>query len=309
MEDCTYYNNTSSYDHDDLVLSSSESTLSCFNASRNATQDSTEDEFVLTVVVGIVLGLVWIATMTGIESLVAWRMALYNVDILGCPVLYRYWAVTNIDYIHRRNSRRVLTMIFTVWMLALVISLTQLGWKDETWKSRIEGKECTVNQDKYFQIFATLSSFYVPLAVILFLYWKIFQAARKRIRKRRPPPATSLLPRPAAETSLITTASSSNPSPEKTVLINNYGGVRDTGGGGGGDDAASTCTSGVGSSETTRKGTLHHQLLPPGSPGNSSTGITPETTPARKITKTVKETGEAKRERKAAKTLGIITGL
>lgn len=41
-------------------------------------------------------------------------------------------------------------MIFTVWMLALVISLTQLGWKDETWKSRIEGKECTVNQDKYF---------------------------------------------------------------------------------------------------------------------------------------------------------------
>lgn len=65
MEDCTYYNNTSSYDHDDLVLSSSESTLSCFNASRNATQDSTEDEFVLTVVVGIVLGLVWIATMTG----------------------------------------------------------------------------------------------------------------------------------------------------------------------------------------------------------------------------------------------------
>jgi 5-hydroxytryptamine receptor 1 len=153
------------------------------------------------------------------------------------------------------------------------------------------------------QIFATLSSFYVPLAVILILYWKIFQAARKRIRKRRPPPATSLLPRPAAETSLITTASSSNPSPEKTVLINNYGGVKDSVGGG--EEVVGAASVAV--VENPRKGTIHHQLLPPGSPGNSSTGITPETTPAR-IIKTTRETGESKRERKAAKTLAIITG-
>jgi hypothetical protein len=80
--------------------------------------------------------------------------------------------VTDIDYIHRRDTKRVLTMIFTVWMLALVISLAQLGWKDETWTARIDNKECTVNQDKYFQIFATLSSFYVPLAVILVCHKK-----------------------------------------------------------------------------------------------------------------------------------------
>lgn len=35
-----------------------------------------------------------------------------------------------------------------------------------------------------FQIFATCATFYLPLLVILFLYWRIFQAARKRIRKR-----------------------------------------------------------------------------------------------------------------------------
>lgn len=34
------------------------------------------------------------------------------------------------------------------------------------------------------QIFATCATFYLPLLVILFLYWRIFQAARKRIRKR-----------------------------------------------------------------------------------------------------------------------------
>lgn len=37
-----------------------------------------------------------------------------------------------------------------------------------------------------FQIFATCSTFYVPLLVILFLYWKIYQTARKRIHRRRP---------------------------------------------------------------------------------------------------------------------------
>lgn len=35
-----------------------------------------------------------------------------------------------------------------------------------------------------FQIFATVSSFYLPLLVILILYWRIYQTARKRIRRR-----------------------------------------------------------------------------------------------------------------------------
>lgn len=36
------------------------------------------------------------------------------------------------------------------------------------------------------QIFATCSTFYVPLLIILILYWKIYQTARKRIHRRRP---------------------------------------------------------------------------------------------------------------------------
>ena len=34
------------------------------------------------------------------------------------------------------------------------------------------------------QVFATMATFYVPTFIILVLYWKIFQTARKRIRKR-----------------------------------------------------------------------------------------------------------------------------
>lgn len=60
-----------------------------------------------------------------------------------------------------------------------------LGWKDPDWNKRIDDLECLVSQDVYYQIFATASSFYVPLLIILVLYWRIFQTARKRIRRRQ----------------------------------------------------------------------------------------------------------------------------
>lgn len=81
-------------------------------------------------------------------------------------------------------------MIVVIWSVALVVSLApqvpQFGWKDDEYFYRIhELKLCLVSQDVGYQIFATSSTFYVPLLVICILYWKIFQTARKRIRKRR----------------------------------------------------------------------------------------------------------------------------
>ncbi|XP_071446173.1 5-hydroxytryptamine receptor-like [Hetaerina americana] len=98
----------------------------------------------------------------------------------------RYWAVTNVDYIHTRNSNRICAMIAVVWSVALVVSLApQFGWKDPDYLDRINvQRRCLVSQDVAYQIFATCSTFYVPLLVILVLYWKIFQTARKRIRRR-----------------------------------------------------------------------------------------------------------------------------
>ncbi|KAL0268203.1 UNVERIFIED_CONTAM: hypothetical protein PYX00_010233 [Menopon gallinae] len=98
----------------------------------------------------------------------------------------RYWAVTDIDYIHTRNVNKIGIMIFLVWAVALIVSLApQFGWKDPDYLNRINEQKCLVSQDVAYQIFATCSTFYVPLLVILFLYWKIFQTARKRIRKNR----------------------------------------------------------------------------------------------------------------------------
>ncbi|XP_058834987.1 5-hydroxytryptamine receptor-like [Topomyia yanbarensis] len=99
----------------------------------------------------------------------------------------RYWAVTNIDYMHSRTSRRVFTMIFLVWFASVIVSLApQFGWKDPDYLQRIEQLKCMVSQDIAYQIFATCCTFYVPLLVILVLYWKIYQTARRRIHRRRP---------------------------------------------------------------------------------------------------------------------------
>ncbi|XP_053684614.1 5-hydroxytryptamine receptor-like [Sabethes cyaneus] len=99
----------------------------------------------------------------------------------------RYWAVTNIDYMHSRTSRRVFTMIFLVWFASVIVSLApQFGWKDPDYLQRIEQQKCMVSQDIAYQIFATCCTFYVPLLVILVLYWQIYQTARRRIHRRRP---------------------------------------------------------------------------------------------------------------------------
>ncbi|KAL1379579.1 hypothetical protein pipiens_003771 [Culex pipiens pipiens] len=117
-------------------------------------------------------------------------------DVLCCTAsilhlvaiaLDRYWAVTDIDYAHQRTARRIGYMIIVIWTLSVLVSIAPLlGWKDPEWEARVyQDLQCIVSQDIGYQIFATASSFYVPLLVILFLYWRIFLAARKRIRRRQ----------------------------------------------------------------------------------------------------------------------------
>ena len=92
----------------------------------------------------------------------------------------RYWAVTNVDYIYNRNAHRIGTMIGVIWSVACIVSLAPtFGWKDSEFTKRIEqDKECLPSQEVSYQIFATCATFYVPLALILILYWKIYQVSR-----------------------------------------------------------------------------------------------------------------------------------
>ncbi|KAH0552639.1 hypothetical protein KQX54_013623 [Cotesia glomerata] len=209
----------------------------------------------------------------------------------------RFWAVTNINYIQARNPQRIGILIVIVWVVSLGISMApQLGWKDPGFMERIAEGKCLVSQEPSYQIFATCTTFYIPLLLILILYWRIFQAARKRIRKR---PGAAYQPAherrgilrliktgPREQSTAFTitpsTPDHSSVSPEKTSSN--------------GANPSQTLTSTVTTTTTTTTTTMAVVTTP----GTQAPQIT--------TTKKNRETIEAKRERKAAKTLAIITG-
>ncbi|XP_076330062.1 LOW QUALITY PROTEIN: 5-hydroxytryptamine receptor-like, partial [Tachypleus tridentatus] len=169
----------------------------------------------------------------------------------------RYWAVTRVDYVRQRSSRRIGLMIFLVWGVAVVVSVAPVfGWKDTNFQKRVEeDRMCLVSQDLAYQVFATCSSFYLPLIVILLLYWKIFQVAINRIRNK-----------PGAKAFLLVRKATTN----VTIAV-------------AGNDQKSS--NGVNS------------------------GITRLVALAKRDKHRRRETLETRRERKAAKTLAIITGV
>ncbi|RWS30546.1 type 1 serotonin receptor-like protein [Leptotrombidium deliense] len=93
--------------------------------------------------------------------------------------LDRYWAVTNVDYIHRRTPTRILTLIAFVWIGAIIVCIPPIfGLKDADYEHRVlVEKRCLYSQDIGYQVFATITTFYGPVTVILLLYWKIYQVS------------------------------------------------------------------------------------------------------------------------------------
>ncbi|XP_046605913.1 5-hydroxytryptamine receptor-like [Neodiprion virginianus] len=192
----------------------------------------------------------------------------------------RYWAVTDLNYIQARNPRRIGMLVVAVWVVSLGVSLApQLGWKDPGYLDRIADGKCVVSQDAAYQIFATCATFYVPLLVILFLYWRIFQAARRRIRKR---PGAAI--QPPRERRGILRLVSKRPREESTTAFTITRSTPDN------------------SSASPEKTSSYNGANPPATPAPSHSATSSSGS------KKTRETIEAKRERKAAKTLAIITG-
>lgn len=107
--------------------------------------------------------------------------SIWNVTAIA---LDRYWSITrHLEYTLKTRKRISNVMIGLTWLLSSVISLSPLfGW-GETYSE--EDLACQVSQEPSYTVFSTFGAFYLPLCVVLFVYWKIYKAAKFRIGSRK----------------------------------------------------------------------------------------------------------------------------
>ena len=114
------------------------------------------------------------------------------IDVLLCTAsilsiclisLDRYWSITRaVEYSRQRTPRRAAIMITAVWLLSAVICVPPLiGWKNPLPVS--EYPLCLLSNDIGYVLYSTMGSFYIPCVIMVFVYFKIFQAARALARR------------------------------------------------------------------------------------------------------------------------------
>jgi hypothetical protein len=101
-----------------------------------------------------------------------------------------------VDYGTKRTPARILILICIIWVTSILIASSHLFpiFRDERGRP---SDQCHLIGNVPYTIISTVGAFYIPLIVMCIIYWKIFQAAKFRIRRkafnthRSAPPAPS----------------------------------------------------------------------------------------------------------------------
>ncbi|XP_056103899.1 5-hydroxytryptamine receptor 7 [Rhinichthys klamathensis goyatoka] len=89
----------------------------------------------------------------------------------------RYLGITRpLTYPARQNGLLMAKMIVGVWLVSASITLPPFcGWAQNVNTAGV----CLISQDVGYTLYSTAVAFYIPMVVMLFMYYKIFKAARK----------------------------------------------------------------------------------------------------------------------------------
>ncbi|KAM4636591.1 5-hydroxytryptamine receptor 7 [Discoglossus pictus] len=110
----------------------------------------------------------------------------------------RYLGITRpLTYPVRQNGKCMAKMILCVWLLSASITLPPLfGWAQNV----NDNKVCLISQDFGYTIYSTAVAFYIPMSVMLFMYYRIYKAAKRSAAKHK----FSGFPRPEESEGMIT---------------------------------------------------------------------------------------------------------
>lgn len=119
-----------------------------------------------------------------------WCEIYLALDVLFCTAsiahlcaisLDRYWSITQaIEYNLKRTPRRIKCIIFIVWVIAAVISFPPLITMEK--ENSKEDPVCKINNDKWYVISSCIGSFFLPCVIMVLVYVRIYQIAKKRTR-------------------------------------------------------------------------------------------------------------------------------
>ncbi|XP_048192964.1 5-hydroxytryptamine receptor 5B-like, partial [Perognathus longimembris pacificus] len=117
--------------------------------------------------------------------------SIWNVAAIA---LDRYWTIKpHLQYSLRASCCAWALMISLTWALVALIALAPLlfGWGEVYNAGR---QRCQVSQEPSDAVFSSGGALYLPLGIVLFVYWKTSKAAKFRFGRRR---RRAVLPLPA----------------------------------------------------------------------------------------------------------------
>uniref|UniRef100_A0A8C0NXP5 Alpha-2A adrenergic receptor n=1 Tax=Canis lupus familiaris TaxID=9615 RepID=A0A8C0NXP5_CANLF len=140
----------------------------------------------------------------------AWCEIYLALDVLFCTSsivhlcaisLDRYWSITQaIEYNLKRTPRRIKAIIVTVWVISAVISfppLISIEKKGGGGGAQPAEPRCEINDQKWYVISSCIGSFFAPCLIMILVYVRIYQIAKRRTRvppSRRGPDAAAQPP-------------------------------------------------------------------------------------------------------------------